>query len=81
MINRNCSTYSLLALKAFPLEYGGKGDGDGRLAESRTRRQKAMQRHYRRLLGVTPFEEDGVWMYRINPKFAEVVEAPGSSRI
>ena len=58
--------WSLLVLKAFPLEY------ESRVTEmnivARKRRQKAMMRHYRSTLGVEPFPEeagDEGWMYLI----------------
>ncbi|WP_126665611.1 hypothetical protein [Croceibacterium ferulae] len=62
--------WSLLILKAFPLEY--EGSGSSKYIEAQTRRQRAMMRHYHSALGVTPFPgsegdgEDG-WMYRLRP--------------
>jgi hypothetical protein len=54
----------ILVLKAFPLEYEGKGYPSGfRL------RQRAMIRHYRRLLGMAPFPgkpgREG-WLYALS---------------
>jgi hypothetical protein len=60
--------WSLLVLKAFPLEYEGQvSDGN---ADAYTRRKAAMMRHYRSTLGVTQFPGDAGdegWMYLIRP--------------
>ena len=58
--------WSLLVLKAFPLEYEGMVTDLNK--DAHKRRQKAMVRHYRSTLGVEPFPEeagDEGWMYLI----------------
>jgi hypothetical protein len=69
--------YSLLTMKAFPLEYEGY---EGRAPEgARSQigllsRQNAMIRYYRKQFGVdafpAPFGRDG-WLYKINERFAD----------
>lgn len=76
LIAKHCPTHSLLILKAFPLEYECREDGRPELAASRMRRQEAMKRHYRKLLGVTRFPNAEEWMYRVNPKMSDVICAP-----
>ncbi len=56
----------ILLLKAFPLEYEGRVTND-ELALSRSRRQEAMYRYYRRKLGVTRLADVGPnaeWMWK-----------------
>ncbi len=77
LISRECPNYSVLVLKAFPLEY--ENNENELLTASRKRRQQAMRRHYSRLLSATPFPKDREWMYRINPTFLDVVDEPQSS--
>lgn len=79
LLNRIRSTYALLVLKAFPLEYEGRlGDGDQH-SSSFIKRQAAMRRHYTALLGVQPFpSRTGVegWMWRFNPAKARYLDPP-----
>ncbi len=76
LIELECSAYCLLTLKAFPLEYEGKVNGDAHLAASLKHRQGAMRRLYGKLLGVAPFPADNEWMYRINPRLASAIDTP-----
>ena len=71
--------YSLLLLKAFPLEYEAKVPDGSALGPILEARQRAMIRHYSRLLDVTKFPgkfgEEG-WMFQINPAFDNVIAKP-----
>ncbi|MXP15688.1 hypothetical protein GRI44_13110 [Altererythrobacter confluentis] len=58
--------WSLLVLKAFPLEYEGSGSDSDQFVQAQNRRQRAMMRHYHSALGVAPFPEaagNHGWMY------------------
>lgn len=69
--------YSVITLKAFPLEF--EGAGKQRLF---ARRRRALMRLYSRELGMRPFPgtlgKMG-WMYSVAPRVADVIEAPETS--
>lgn len=80
LIQQELGDYSILTMKAFPLEYEGRMS-KGSLAEyGLQKRQLAMVRHYRRLFGVIPFPgkvgNDG-WLYKIAPRLRELIPPPG----
>jgi hypothetical protein len=77
LINLECPDYSILALKAFPLEY--EGNGGDLVDASLRRRQEAMRRYYRSVLGVTSIPGNDEWMYRIHPRLDGLVDAPQDS--
>jgi hypothetical protein len=59
--------YSIMVLKAFPLEYEGKALEGSDLEIAFKRRVRAMIRYYQRIFGVRPFDgEDGDtgWLWR-----------------
>lgn len=68
---------SLLMLKAFPLEYEGKVAIENK--ESFLHRQRAMMRHYQRILAVSPFPggdgKDG-WMYSVPGHLKGLISPP-----
>lgn len=62
--------YSIMLLKAFPLEYGGLLDQGAPINEGFAHRRAAMFRYYQRLLGMEPCSEENAaegWMWRANP--------------
>lgn len=69
--------WSVMVLKAFPLEFEGR-DEEGRL-DPLIRRRAAMMRHYQRIFGVQslggPARHDG-WMYRVSPRLIDLVPPP-----
>jgi hypothetical protein len=80
--------YSIMVLKASPLEYDGgaraKGATSAQRREALDRRFKAMLRHYARHLGVVSFPgaagRDG-WMWRPRPGLSwDAIEKPKASR-
>jgi hypothetical protein len=70
---------SILVLKAFPLEYEGAGPTSSKCASPFKRRQRAMIRHYRRLLGVRPLPgppgKDG-WLWARRPGLDSCIDPP-----
>lgn len=59
--------YSIMVMKAFPLEYEGEVQEGSDLAIAFKRRARAMMRYYQRIFGARPFDgeygEDG-WLWR-----------------
>jgi hypothetical protein len=81
LIQRLFKGRSLLILKAFPLEYEGRVTGAN--AGSFHRRQKAMKRHYERILGVSPFpgaDGENGWMYSVPDRFNTMISPPTGRR-
>jgi hypothetical protein len=79
LIGREIPSYSLLAMKAFPLEYEGRSPEGSAARAGLLSRQRAMIRYYRRLFGVQKFpgrSGDEGWLYRINPAKTDVIERP-----
>jgi hypothetical protein len=78
IIEREFSGYSILILKAFPLEYEGRAAAGTRLGRGLRIRQAAMKRQYKRLLGVEPFPSaagrEG-WLWRPHPRLIGIVKA------
>ncbi len=83
LINSEFRRHAVMIMKAFPLEYEGKGSPD--YAAALASRQRAMVRHYGALFGVRPFPaKDGRngWLWRFHRRIAKdaIVEpAPLSS--
>ena len=69
LIGAFCPDFSLIALKAYPLEYEGNLPDDSPLVPAFKRRQAALMRHYARELGVAPmsgrYGREG-WMFRFH---------------
>jgi len=70
--------FSVLLLKAFPLEYEWRAPIGSEAAQTLERRRAAMIRHYRRVLRVEPLPgrpgEDG-WMWRPLNQYAPMPAA------
>jgi hypothetical protein len=75
--------YSILVMKAFPLEYEGQAPTGSPLTKALDSRQRAMVRYYERVFGVRRFPgrygKDG-WLWRPNPHLANMIEEPRGSR-
>lgn len=71
--------YSLLTMKAYPLEYEGRVPEGSAAQTGLLARQRAMIRYYQRLFGVQKFPgwsgEQG-WLYRLNPVLEPIMERP-----
>ena len=64
-----CPEFSLIVLKAYPLEYEGSLPDDSPMRPAFERRQAALMRLYRKTLGVAPMSGkygDEGWMFRFN---------------
>jgi hypothetical protein len=73
--------YSLLTMKAFPLEYAGRAPAGSASQVGLRSRQRAMVKYYQRLFGVQKFpgtSGDQGWLYRVNPDVT--MEKPKSGR-
>jgi hypothetical protein len=83
IIARELPDYSLITMKAFPLEYEGVAPDVSPAQTGLRFRQRAMSRYYERLLGVQRFAgasgNEG-WLYRINPALVEVISDPNAER-
>lgn len=73
--------YAIVALKAFPLEYTARFDSryarDKAEAAACDRRQRAMERHYAKLLDVRPFDGEhgrAGWMWKPNPRLEDLFD-------
>jgi len=67
LVEEFCPDYSIMVLKAFPLEYEGYVPKGSELEIAFKRRVRAMIRYYQRIFGVRPFDgEDGDagWLWR-----------------
>lgn len=71
--------WSVLVLKAFPLEYDGNVPDGSASAPFFAQRQRAMVRYYGRTLGMTALPRlhgrEG-WLYRFHPELREVLAVP-----
>lgn len=79
LMGRLKSQFSIMIMKAFPLEYEGTGRATSAIPF--IRRQRAMFRHYHRLWGVKPFpgrSGDNGWLWRAFPRVAERIPRPDS---
>jgi hypothetical protein len=80
LIEREFADYSVLLMKAFPLEYGGEAKGHTRRL---AHRQAAMRRYYQRLFGVAPMPGDwgrDGWLWRRHPRLTRAVLRPKAVR-
>ena len=71
------SGWSILVLKAFPIEYGGLVDPANQAAFRL--RSRALMRHYSRILGVAAFPGDAGrngWMFAIAGPLVELIDPP-----
>lgn len=71
--------YSIIALKAYPIEYEGKLPDGSLLFPAFEHRRKAMMRFYANSFGVRPLPgEHGAegWMWRPSPRVADVIRDP-----
>lgn len=78
VVERITPKYSVLLLKAFPLEYCGEGT-----QKTFKRRHAAMKRHYSRRLGVSSIPGkigDSGWMYRFRPALQSFMPKPKTPR-
>jgi hypothetical protein len=75
--------YSLLTMKAFPLEYEGRAPSRSAAHAGLLSRRRAMIRYYQRLFQVRKFpgpSGDNGWLYRINPIVEDLIEMPRKGR-
>jgi hypothetical protein len=81
LIEREFADFSILLLKAFPVEYSGRATGHIRRL---THRQRAMRRYYQRLLAVAPMPggwgREG-WMWRRHARLERAVPRPVAVRL
>lgn len=74
-----CSDYSIIVLKAFPLEYEGRAPKGSRVQFRLRRRQRAMQRYYARVLQMKQLPgrhgKDG-WMWRPHAAKESLIPPP-----
>ena len=79
LISEEFDNHALLTMKAFPLEYEGNAPIGSASHAGLVSRQRAMIRYYQMTFGVAPFPgqagEEG-WLYKINNRFAQIVEGP-----
>lgn len=79
VISRLDDEYSIIVLKAFPLEYEGCAPPGTEGARALRRRQRALVRLYRRLLGVRPLPgrhgREG-WLWRARPGISRYLRRP-----
>jgi hypothetical protein len=82
LIAHELSNYSLLTMKAYPLEYEGRVPAKSAARVGLACRRSAMIRYYQRLFGVQKFPgrsgNEG-WLYRINPT-KHAIERPRNRR-
>jgi hypothetical protein len=82
LIAHELPDYSLLTMKAYPLEYEGRVPAGSAAQTGLEFRQLAMIRYYQRLFGVQKFPgqagNEG-WLYRINPTKEDAIERPRKS--
>ncbi|MGD9966384.1 MAG: hypothetical protein AB7T59_07680 [Hyphomonadaceae bacterium] len=74
-----CRGYSLVILKAFPLEYESKLGDEPALKVGFEHRKRAMQRYYARSLGMKPFPGptgDAGWMWKPAKRVAKFIAPP-----
>jgi hypothetical protein len=83
LIAHEIPNYSLLTMKAFPLEYEGRVAGRGGSRIGFKSRQQAMVKYYQRLFGVQRFPgrdgKDG-WLFRINQTCRCLIEKPRTAQ-
>lgn len=75
--------YSILVMKAFPLEYEGQAPPGSSRSGALRSRQRAMVRYYQRIFGVRPFPgRDGGdgWLWRPHPLRADAIRVPSRRR-
>jgi hypothetical protein len=83
LIAHELPNYSLLTIKAYPLEYEGRVPARSAARTGLMSRQRAMIRYYQRLFGVQKFpgrSGDEGWLYRINPITERAMERPRNRR-
>lgn len=79
VLSHQIERWSVMVLKAFPLEYEGNVPTGSPHAPFLARRQAAMVRHYKRRLGVIELPgsvgQEG-WMYRFHEELADFLPLP-----
>jgi hypothetical protein len=82
LIAHELPNYSVLTMKAYPLEYEGRVPAGSAAQTGLASKQLAMIRYYQRLFRVQKFPgqsgNEG-WLYRINPTIEHAIERPRNS--
>jgi hypothetical protein len=81
ILSKEFGWWAMLVMKAYPLEYEGKGTAE--FMPAIEARQRAMIRYYARLFGVAAFPgkpgREG-WLYAIPPRLMGIVDPPAFKR-
>lgn len=78
-LQKTVRRYSIIVLKAFPLEYESRLGDRPELIPAFERRLRAMQRHYARSLSMISFPSlsgEGGWMWKPAERLKKIIPAP-----